>query len=78
MWTVFVVINSPSFNLLLCVVKRQEPIFIETFSPNASIEGFNERVIRWFGPMEWTWCSLTYLEWQPLSLRNDPTSRAEG
>jgi uncharacterized protein len=26
-----------------------------------------------FGPMEWMWRSLTYLEWQPLRLRNDPT-----
>jgi uncharacterized protein len=31
-----------------------------------------------FGPMEWMWRSLTYLEWQPLRLRNDPTPRAEG
>ena len=31
-----------------------------------------------FGSMEWMWCPLTYLEWQPLRLRNDPTPRAEG
>jgi uncharacterized protein len=31
-----------------------------------------------FGPVEWMWRSLTYLEWQPLRLRNDPTPRAEG
>jgi uncharacterized protein len=30
-----------------------------------------------FGPMEWMWRSLTYLEWQPLRLRNEPP-RAEG
>jgi uncharacterized protein len=26
-----------------------------------------------FGPMEWLWRSLTYLKWQPLSLRSDST-----
>jgi len=26
-----------------------------------------------FGPMEWLWRSLTYLKWQPLRLRSDPT-----
>jgi uncharacterized protein len=31
-----------------------------------------------FGPVEWMWRSLTYLKWQPLRLRNDPTPRAEG
>jgi len=31
-----------------------------------------------FGPVEWMWRSLTYLDWQPLRLRNDPTPRAEG
>ena len=31
-----------------------------------------------FGPVEWMWRSLTYLEWQPLRLRNELTPRAEG
>jgi len=31
-----------------------------------------------FGPVEWMWRSLTYLEWQPLRLRNDLTPRVEG
>ncbi len=30
-----------------------------------------------FGPVEWMWRSLTYLKWQPLRLRNDPTPQAE-
>jgi hypothetical protein len=50
---VFVEVNSPSFNVFRCVVKRQEPIFVEAFSPNASVEGFDECVVRWFsGPAE--------------------------
>ncbi|MCF6312009.1 MAG: DUF418 domain-containing protein [Verrucomicrobiales bacterium] len=30
-----------------------------------------------FGPAEWVWRSLTYLQWQPLHLRNDLTAQAE-
>jgi uncharacterized protein len=30
-----------------------------------------------FGPMEWLWRSLIYLEWQPLRLPSDSTPRAE-
>ena len=43
-----VVITPPRFNLLLCVLQGQEPAFIEAFGTDASIEGFDERVIRWF------------------------------
>ncbi len=30
-----------------------------------------------FGPAEWVWRSLTYLEWQPLHLRNELTPQTE-
>ena len=40
-WSLLVVVNSPSFDLLLRVIKRQEPIFVEAFCPQATVERLN-------------------------------------
>jgi hypothetical protein len=40
-----VVVLTPRFDLLLSIVKIQEPVLVEAFESNACIEAFNERVI---------------------------------
>ena len=42
----FVVSNSPRLDLVLRVIKRQEPFFNEAFGSDASIQEPNERVTR--------------------------------
>ena len=40
---VLVVINTPSFDLLARVVKREEPVHVQTFIPEAAVESTSPR-----------------------------------
>ena len=44
-WSVIVVVLSPSFNLGSSIVQRQEPVFVQTLGANPSVERLDERVI---------------------------------
>jgi hypothetical protein len=39
---------SPSFYLAFGVVKRNEPVGVQAFVPQSSVERFDQRVVGWF------------------------------
>ena len=43
-------VSESSLHLFRCVGKRQEPVGVQTFIPEAPIEGFDERVV---GGLSW-------------------------
>jgi hypothetical protein len=43
-----VIMLSPSFDLAFGVVKRKEPVGVQSFVPQTSVERFDERVVGWF------------------------------
>jgi len=61
--TLFVV-YSPSLNLLLRIVKRQEPVQIQILVSKTAVERFDERIVRGFsGPREVEINSLPVSTW---------------
>jgi hypothetical protein len=42
----FVVVSTPIFRFLPGVVKVQEPVGVETFASELSVEGFDEAIVR--------------------------------
>lgn len=46
-----IIVSAPSLHLFLGIRKGQEPMGVETFGPETSIEGFDERFVgRLAGP----------------------------
>ena len=45
MWALLIVVPAPSLHLLPSIFKAHEPVGIEAFRPEASVEGLNERVV---------------------------------
>ena len=43
-----VIVLAPSFDLAPGVVKRKEPVGVQAFVPQTSVERFDERVVGWF------------------------------
>ena len=43
-----IVVSAPILQFLLGVVKRQEPVGVQAFSPKAAVEAFNERIVGGF------------------------------
>ncbi len=51
MRALFVVVPAPSLHLLPSIFKAHEPGGIQTFRPEAAVEGLDERVVGWLaGP----------------------------
>ena len=48
-----VVVLTPILHLFACIRKAHEPVSVQTFCPEATIEGFDVSVVRWLaGPRE--------------------------
>ncbi|MBB2830547.1 UNVERIFIED_ORG: hypothetical protein GGD51_000648 [Rhizobium esperanzae] len=47
----FVVVSTPILHLFAGIRKCQEPMLVQTFGPEATVECFNERII---GRLAWT------------------------
>ena len=51
----FVVVLTPILHLFSGVCKAQEPVRVQTFGSEATVEGFDERIVRrltWSGEVE--------------------------
>lgn len=47
----FIVINTPSFDLLAAIVKRENPVHVQALVPEAAVESLDVSIIRMFtGP----------------------------
>ena len=47
MGTFFVVVSAPILHLRSGIVKRQEPVSVQTLGPELAVEGFDKRIVRW-------------------------------
>jgi len=45
-WAFRVVVSTPSLQIFGRICERQEPVDVQTFSPEPAIEGFDEGVVR--------------------------------
>lgn len=47
MRTELVVVPSPALYLVSCILQRHKPVHIRAFVPEAAVERFDMRVVRW-------------------------------
>ena len=47
MWSLLVVVSTPSLAFSLRIVEAHEPVRIQAFRPELAIEGFNEGIVGW-------------------------------
>lgn len=47
MWAHLVVVSAPILQLFGRIRKRQEPVRVQAFCPEAAVEGFDEGIVRW-------------------------------
>lgn len=80
MRAILVVVSAPILGLFLRVGKRQDPVGVRTFRPEAGVERFDERVVSRLGQSAWSVGlpgrekSRTTLFWQAHRSRSRDTN----
>lgn len=62
MWPVFVVINTPVLDFLLCVFYGNKPALVKAFLTEPAIETLDKRVVRWL-----SWSTELKLDFSAMS-----------